>query len=89
MKKFLFLFIILFFVGCGEYNVVQNNTLNENGITLIAPNIYIKAIKVKAGTGTWHIVYVYCDAQGTPLGIGPISNNYGRGKADMHITTLN
>lgn len=88
MKLILALLTSLFlFTGC-DYNVKQESVLDTNGVTQIAPNLYIKAIKVKAGDGIWHIIYIYCDSQGIPLGVGPITNNYTIGKSHQTITTF-
>lgn len=85
--KILLLIIALLFIGCDD-KINTRVELNDNGITEIGENVYIKGVRVRYNTDAYHIVYVYCTKNGTVIPSTPITTKYTSGKNSVTTATL-
>lgn len=84
---FLAVLTLLLFTGC-ESNIRNNAIVQYNGISELEPGIFVKPIDMKAGTGIYHTIYVYCDKDGRIIRNTPISTHYVVGKVHENLTLL-
>ena len=85
--KILLVMITLLFIGC-DYKIHTQAALDDNGVTKIGHNVYIKGIKIKYAEYSYHTVYVYCDKDGTVTANSPITTNYMVGKNQQVTNTV-
>lgn len=88
MKTLILIVLALtLFTGC-ESNIRNNAIVQYNGISELEPGIFVKPIDMKAGTGIYHTIYVYCDKDGRIIRNTPISTHYVVGKVHENLTLL-
>lgn len=82
--KALLLVVTLLFLGC-DNKINTQADLNNNGVTEIGENVYIKGIRIKYANYQYHTVYVYCTKDGTVIPNTPTTTTYKINK-DQQVT---
>lgn len=88
MKKFLCLLIVAVLFGGCNIKPAQHAITQDNGVTQIGDNIYVKRIEIHYGDGLIHTIYVYCTADGAIIPNTSISTHYTNGKTQENITVV-